>query len=99
MSTAPANIHVAKVLLCIWRDQGGANYYEMLEPYENITAERYRAQLTQFIRELHENLSKYKQRHDKVILQHENGRPHICKPVKAYLEILKWEVLPTRHIP
>ncbi|KAG5325192.1 MOS1T transposase, partial [Pseudoatta argentina] len=36
----------------------------------------------------------YAQRHDKVILLHDNARPHIAKPVKTYLETLKWEALP-----
>ncbi|XP_015189841.1 PREDICTED: uncharacterized protein LOC107073667, partial [Polistes dominula] len=39
----------------------------------------------------------YEKRHDKVILLHENDRPHVAKPVKIYLEILRWEVLP--HLP
>ena len=29
-----------------------------------------------------------------MILQHDNARPHISKPVKTYMETLKWEVLP-----
>ena len=32
-----------------------------------------------------------------MILQHDNARPHDVKPVKTYLETLKWEVLP--HSP
>ena len=31
------------------------------------------------------------------ILQHDYTRPHVAKPVKNYLETLKWEVLP--HLP
>ena len=40
------------------------------------------------------------QRHDKIILLHDNARPHVTKVVKKYLETLKWNVLPavfSRH--
>ena len=36
----------------------------------------------------------YVHRHEKVILQPDNARTHVAKPVKTYLETLKWEVLP-----
>jgi len=39
-----------------------------------------------------------KTRPDKIILLHDNVRPHIAAPVKTYLETLKWEVLPTCRI-
>ena len=42
--------------------------------------------------------ARVEQSHEKVILQHDNARPHVAKPVKSYLETLKWEVLPTRRI-
>ena len=29
-----------------------------------------------------------------VILQHDNARPHVARPVKTYLETLKWKILP-----
>ena len=29
-----------------------------------------------------------------MILQHDNARPHVSRPVKTYLQTLKWEVLP-----
>ena len=44
-------------------------------------------------RALREKRPQYEQRHEKVILQHDNARPHVAKPVKTYLEMLKWEVL------
>ena len=44
-STAKPNIHGAKVMLCIWWDQKGVLYYELLTPGETINGERYRTQL------------------------------------------------------
>ena len=34
---------------------------------------------------------------EKIIIEHDNARPHVTEPVKTYLETLKWEVLP--HAP
>ncbi|KAG5322949.1 MOS1T transposase, partial [Pseudoatta argentina] len=59
-----------------------------------ITGDRYRLQLMRLSRALKEQRPLYAQRHDKVILLHDNARPHVAKPVKTYLETLKWEVLP-----
>ncbi|GBP48174.1 Mariner Mos1 transposase [Eumeta japonica] len=36
----------------------------------------------------------YYSRHDKIILLHDNGRPHVAVPVKNYLNTLDWETLP-----
>ena len=43
---------------------------------------------------MREKRLQYEQQHEKVIVQHDSDRPHVGKPVKAYLETLKWEVLP-----
>ena len=51
-------------------------------------------QLMCFSRVLKEKLPQYQKRHDKVILQHDNARLRVARPVKTYLETLKWEVLP-----
>jgi len=45
-------------------------------------------------RALREKRPEYEQRHDKVILLHDNARPHVAKVVKKYLKMLKWDVLP-----
>ncbi|KAG5317273.1 MOS1T transposase, partial [Pseudoatta argentina] len=58
------------------------------------TGDRYRLQLMRLSRALKEKRPLYAQRHDKMILLHDNARPHVAKPVKTYLETLKWEVLP-----
>ena len=36
----------------------------------------------------------YAKRHDKVIFQHDNARPHVAKVVRETLEALNWDVLP-----
>ncbi|KAG5316079.1 MOS1T transposase, partial [Pseudoatta argentina] len=59
-----------------------------------ITGDRYQLQSMRLSRALKEKRPLYAQRHDKVILLHDNARPHVAKPVKTYLETLKWEVLP-----
>jgi len=78
----------------IWWDQLGVVYYELLKPTETITGDRYRTQLMRLSRALKDKRPQYNERHDKVILQHDNARPHVAKVVKTYLETLKWEVLP-----
>ncbi|KAG5312970.1 MOS1T transposase, partial [Pseudoatta argentina] len=64
------------------------------EKWITITGDRYRLQLMRLSRALKEKRPLYAQRHNKVILSPDNARPHVAKPVKTYLETLKWEVLP-----
>ncbi|GFY32591.1 mariner Mos1 transposase [Trichonephila clavipes] len=91
-STAKTNIHGSKVLLSIgWL---GVVYYELLKSTKTITGDRYRTQLMRLIRALKDKRPQYNERQGKVILQHDNARPHVAKVVKTYLETLKWEVLP-----
>jgi len=93
-STPRPNIHGSKIILCIWRDQKDLVYYELLKPSNSITGDRYRLQLIRLNRVLRKKRPEYEQRHDKVILFHDNARPHVAKVVKKYLEMLKWNVLP-----
>ena len=79
-SSAKPNIHGSKLLLCIWRDQQGVIYYELLRPNETVTGDRHRVQLMRLSRALKEKRPLYEQRCDKVILLHDNARSHVAKP-------------------
>jgi len=56
-------------MLCIWWDQLGVVYYELLKPNETITEALYRIQLMRLSRALKEKRTHYS-RHDKIILLH-----------------------------
>ena len=75
-------------MLCIWWDQLDVVYYELLKPNETITGALYRTQLMRLSRVHEEKRTQYYYRHDKVILLHDNARPHVAAPVKTYLNTL-----------
>ena len=93
-STAKPNIHGAKVTLCIWWDQKGVLYYELLKPGETINGEHYRTQLIRLKRVIVEKGPQYATRHEAIILHYDNARPYVAILVKNYLENSGWEVLP-----
>jgi len=72
-SMVKPNIHSSKVMLCIWRDQLGVVYYELLKQSEIITGDLYGKQLMRLSRALKDKRLQYNKRQDKVILQHDNA--------------------------
>ena len=80
--------------LCIWWDQKGVLYYELLKPGETINGERYRTQLIRLKRAIAKKRPEYATRHEAIIFHLDNARPHVAIPVKNYLENSGWEVLP-----
>jgi len=81
-------------MLSIWSDQEGVTYYQVLKPSETITADRYEQQMIKLDRAVKDKRPQYDGRHDKVILQHDNARPHVAKTVQETLQVLNWEILP-----
>ena len=80
-STAKPNIHGAKVMLCIWWDQKGVLYYELLKPGTTINGERYQTQLIRLKRAIAEKRPEYANRLEAIIFHHDNSRPHVAIPV------------------
>ena len=89
----PSRIFMKKNSCCVFGGISLVVYYELLKLNETITGALYRTQLMRLSRTLKEKRTHYS-RHDKIILLHDNARPHVAAPVKTYLETLKWEVLP-----
>ncbi|KAG5316029.1 MOS1T transposase, partial [Pseudoatta argentina] len=89
----PNKVYLRGILLHYFIQKKSAAEAHRILGYD-ITGDRYRLQLMRLSRALKEKRPLYAQRHDKVILLHDNARPHVAKPVKTYLETLKWEVLP-----
>ncbi|GBP21333.1 Mariner Mos1 transposase [Eumeta japonica] len=83
-----------KLMMCIWWDQLGVVYYELLNPSETITGTLYQTQLMRLSRALKEKRPRYYSRCNKIIFLLDNARPHVAVPVKNYLNTLDWEVLP-----
>lgn len=94
IATPKRNIHGQKVLLCIWWDQQGVVYYELLKPNETVTGEHYKQQLQRLSENLVQKRPAIASNRRKVILLHDNARPHVSKVVKDTLLNLKWEILP-----
>ena len=69
----------------------------MLKPGETVTSDRYRQQLIKLNQALKRKRPEWGDKTHKVILLHDNARPHVAKPDKTYLENIKCDMPP--HSP
>ena len=85
-----ADLHPKKVMLSVWWDYKGIIWHEVLPTGTTITGELYSTQLERVARE-HRTKRPEQQ---KVLLLHDNARPHVAKVVSRKIEQLGWQVLP-----
>jgi len=69
-------------------------YYELLQPGETITADRYQQQLTNMSDTLEEKTPFTGQGRRKMNLFHDNVRLHVAKATQDHIFALGWEFLP-----
>ena len=92
-STTRPNRYGRRTMLCVWWDQKGEIYYELLKLGETVNTERYRQQMIDLNQALHEKRPEYQTRQHKVILLHDNAPSHTAKPVKETIEAFNREIL------
>lgn len=93
-STARPNRFGKKTMLCVWWDQEGVVFYELLKPSETVNTVRYQQQMVDLNRALLEKRPQWASRRGKVILLHDNAPAHTAKATRGTLDSLGWEVLP-----
>ena len=93
-STAKPDRFGKKTMLCVWWDQKGVVYHELLKPGETVNTDRYRQQMINLNHALIEKRPEVARRHGKVILLHDNAPAHKAKPVQDTIKTLGWEQLP-----
>ncbi|GFV37590.1 mariner Mos1 transposase [Trichonephila clavipes] len=75
-STARPNRFDRKTMLCIFWDQEGPIYYELLKPGGNVNTDRYKQQLLNLNDAIHDKREQYEKRQHKMIFLDEDAPSH-----------------------
>ena len=81
-------------MLCIWWNSKGVLFYEILKPGETVTANLYKGQLQKLNEKIQVLRPHNAHTPRKVLLLHDNARPHIAIATKDAISELGWEPLP-----
>ncbi|GFW92261.1 mariner Mos1 transposase [Trichonephila clavipes] len=87
-STARPNCFCCKTMLCIFWDQEGPIYYELLKPGETINSDPYKQELLNLNDAILEKREQCKKRQHKVIFLDDNAPNHRAKPTKNIVKAL-----------
>ncbi|UYV74971.1 hypothetical protein LAZ67_12001936 [Cordylochernes scorpioides] len=83
-----------KAMLCVWWDQTGVVYFELLKPGKTVNTSRYEQKMHSLREALNEKRPVWREKHNKRILQHDNAPAHNATVVKNTIKDLGWELLP-----
>ncbi|GFW50977.1 mariner Mos1 transposase [Trichonephila clavipes] len=92
-STATPNRFGRKTMLCIFWDQEGPIYYELLKPRETVNTDPYKQELLSLNDAVLEKRKQYKKRQHKVIFLDDNAPNFRAKPTKDIVKALDCESL------
>ena len=92
-STARPNRFGKKAMLCVFWDQRGVIWYDLLKAGQTVTGERYQQQLAELNRVLLQKRPEYQQRQHKVILLDDNAPSHRTRATRELVESYNWESL------
>ncbi|GFV94542.1 mariner Mos1 transposase [Trichonephila clavipes] len=92
-STVRPNHSGLKTMLCIFWDQEGPIYYELLKPGKTVNTDPYKQELLNLNDAILEKRKQYKKRLHKVIFLDDNAPNHRAKPTKDIVKVLDWEPL------
>ena len=80
-------------MLCVWWDIKGILYFELLQSKQTVNAHLYSKQLTRLNEKIREIRTGPGYGNRKVILLHDNARPHVALETKETIIKLTWEVM------
>lgn len=91
--TARPNRCGRKTMLCVWWDQEGVIYYELLKPGETVNIQRYRQQMIDINQALREKRPEYQNKNNIQRPLHDNAPSHTAKLIKETMDAFSWEIL------
>ncbi|UYV73235.1 hypothetical protein LAZ67_10002262 [Cordylochernes scorpioides] len=90
-----------KAMLCIWWDQTGVVYFELLKPGKMVNTSRYEQQMHSLREALNEKRPEWREKHNNLIRQHDNAPAHNATNHIRHLNSPKevWDELQRLYAP
>lgn len=92
-STPRPNRFGQKAMLCVFWDQHGVIWWDLLKPGQTVTGDRYQQQLRELNQKLIHDRPESNRRQHRPILLDDNAAPHRTKTVKEMVKSFGWEPL------